>query len=120
MFPAIREVRDQEGVWGREVGQTRTIALADGGTMRETLTLLEPHHRFGYDLADISGPMKPLVAGVEGLWSFAPAGTGVSITWSWAVHPASSAAKLAMPAFARLWDGFARQGMEEVEKLLVP
>ena len=35
-LPPIREVRDQEGVWGT-VGQTRTIVLADGGTMHETL-----------------------------------------------------------------------------------
>lgn len=120
VIPPIREVRDQEGTWGREVGQTRTICLADGGSIRETLTVLEPHHRFGYELADISGPMKPLVAGVEGLWQFEPAGTGVRITWSWAVRPASSVANLAVPTFARLWSGFARQGMEEIEKLLLP
>lgn len=63
--------------------------------------------------------MKALVGSVEGLWSFDPAGTGVRVTWRWTVHPASSAASLAMPVFARLWQGFARQSMEELETILL-
>src|SRR6478609_924922 len=78
-LPPIREVRDQDGEWGT-VGQTRTIVLADRGTMRETLTSVERPHSFGYRISDISGPMKPLAAAVDGLWTFEPAGTGVRIT----------------------------------------
>ena len=117
-IPPIRSVRDQDGVWGT-VGQTRTIVLADGGTMREELTSADRPDGFGYWISDISGPMKPLVAGVEGRWSFEPAGTGVRVTWSWTVHPAGRTGSLAMPVFARLWAGYARQGLEEIEKILV-
>lgn len=118
-LPAIREVRDQDGAWGT-VGQTRTIALADGETMRETLTSVEHANHFGYRIGDITGPMKLLVGSVEGSWAFAPAGTGARITWTWDVEPASDVAVRAMPLFARLWKGYARQAMEEIEGLLLP
>ena len=85
-LPPIKEVRDQDGEWGT-VGQTRTIVLADRGTMRETLTSVTPGTSFGYDIAPRTGPLKPLVAGAQGLWSFAPAGDGVEVSWQWVVEP---------------------------------
>ena len=118
-IPAIREVRNQDGAWGT-VGQTRTIVLADGGTMREELISAERPRVFGYWLSDLTGPMKPLATGVEGRWSFDPSGTGVRVTWAWTVHPAGRVAGLAMPVFARMWAGYARQGLEEIERILVP
>ncbi len=118
VLPPIRDVRDQVGEWG-SVGQTRTILLADGGSMREELTRVERPHRFGYRITEVTGPMKLLASGLEGEWSFGPAGTGVRITWAWELHPASGPAGLAMPAFGRFWRGYARQGMEEIERLLV-
>lgn len=117
-MPPIRGVRGQDGVWGT-VGQTRTIQLADGGTMREELTEVEPHAGFGYTITGITGPMKPLVSRVEGRWSFEPAGTGTRITWQWTVHPGSSVAGLAMPLFGRLWRGYARKAMETLETILL-
>ena len=116
-LPPIREVRDQAGVWGT-VGQTRTIVLSDGGTMREELTKVEPHREFAYRITDVTGPMKPLVASVEGRWAFAPAGTGARVTWSWIVHPAPYAG-LAMPVFGKLWRGYAGVALERLESLLL-
>lgn len=118
LLPPIREVHDQVGEWGT-VGQTRMILLADGGSLREELTHVERPHRFGYRIDEVTGPMKLLASGLAGRWSFTPAGTGVRITWAWELQPASAAADLAMPAFARVWRGYARQGMEEIERLLV-
>lgn len=118
-IPAIREVTGQEGDWGSAVGQTRTIRLTDGGTMRETLTELDRPHRFGYTISDITGMMRPLVVSVAGTWSFHPVGTGVRITWAWEVTPTEKLGKWAMPAFARLWSGYARQAMEQIEGILV-
>ena len=86
-LPPIREVRDQDGEWGT-LGQTRTIVLADRGTMRETLTSVDRPHSFGYRISDITGPMKPLAASVDGLLdASSEAGTGVRITWAWTVRP---------------------------------
>ena len=116
-LPPIKEVRDQSGVWGT-VGQTRTIVLADRGTMLETLTSVTPGESFGYDIAPGSGPLKPLVVGAQGLWSFAPVRDGVEVSWQWIVRPTRAGA-LVMPAFGRMWHGYARQALEEVERALL-
>lgn len=118
-IPPIAAVEGQDGPWGVAVGQTRTIRLADGGTMHETLTALDPPHQFGYTISEVTGMMKPLVAAAMGTWTFAPAGTGVRITWSWDVTPTQRLGRLAMPTFTRLWSGYARQAMDEIERILV-
>jgi hypothetical protein len=117
-IPPITGVEDQGGPWAT-VGQTRTIRLADGGTMREELTDVERPTRFGYRISGVTGPMKPLVASLDGVWSVEPAGTGVRITWTWTVLPAGRLGRLAMPVFGRMWRGYARQGFDNLEQLLV-
>ena len=117
-LPPVREVRDQDGPWGT-VGQTRTIVTSDGGTMRERLTVVDRPQRFGYEITDVTGPMKPLISSLDGEWAFEPAGTGVRVTWSWILHPASGAAGLAMPVFVRLWRPYAARALEQIENLLL-
>ena len=116
-LPAVREVRDQRGTWG-SVGQTRTVVLADGGTMREELTEVVDGHRFGYRISDVTGPMKALVGSLDGTWAFTRSAPD-RITWTWTVRPASSAAGLARPVFERLWPGYARQALDGLEDLLL-
>ena len=116
-IPPIKEVRGQAGEWGT-VGQSRTIATTDGGSMLETLTSNERPHSFGYTISDVRGPMKPLVASIDGLWSFEPAGTGTRITWRWILTP-TAAGRAVMPAFGAMWRGYARQALEEVEGILL-
>jgi hypothetical protein len=118
VLPPIREVREQDGAWGT-VGQRRRIVLADGGTMHEQLTEVEVPLAFGYRISEVTGAMRPLIAAVDGRWSFAPVGTGVRVTWAWTLHPASSVSALALPTFGRLWRGYARQALERVEELLL-
>ena len=101
------------------MGQTRTIVLADHSSMRETLVAVDRPASFGYRLDRLHGPMRPLASSIDGLWSFEKAGTGVRITWSWTVRPASAATALLMPAFGRMWQGYARQALEQLEDLLV-
>src|ERR1700712_215567 len=108
-IPPIKAVRDQAGVWGTP-GQTRTIVLADGGTMQEELVEVTRPTRFAYRISYVTGPMKPLVASLDGAWLFEPAGTGVRVTWTWAVRPAGRLGSLAMPVFPRVWPGSARHG----------
>ena len=117
-LPAIREVRDQDGAWG-SVGQTRTILLADRSTMRETLVSVVRPDSFGYRIDQLHGPLRPLASSVDGLWTFEEAGTGVRVTWAWTVHPATAATALLMPAFGRMWQGYARQALEQLEEMLV-
>lgn len=117
-IPPIKEIRDQHGEWN-SAGETRTIALAGGGTMRETLTAVDPGRSFGYTISDITGPMAPLIDHVEGTWIFDPAGTGTRITWRWVLHPKSAFSAPAVPVFARLWRGYAGQALESLSDYLV-
>ena len=116
-IPPIKVVRDQDGVWGA-IGDTRTIVLADGGTMLETLTSKNRPQSFGYTISGVRGLMKPLVESADGLWTFDAAGTGTRITWSWEITP-TSAGRVAMPAFGAMWRGYARQALEEIEVILL-
>lgn len=118
LLPPIREVRDQSGPWERP-GQTRTIVLADGGTMRERLTEVERPERFDYVLTDFTGALRPLVSHVDGSWAFAPEGTGVRITWSWTLHPTSTYAARVLPLVGRMWRGYARQALEQTSGVLL-
>jgi hypothetical protein len=117
-LPPVRRVRDQAGAWGTP-GQTRVIELADGATMREELTSVVADREFRYRITHLTGPMKALVGSLDGRWGFEAAGTGVRITWAWSVHPSGAVAGLGMPVFARLWRGYARQALEQVETLIV-
>jgi hypothetical protein len=117
-IPPIKAVRDQTGIWDA-VGQTRTILLQGGGSMAETLTSFDEPHSFGYTLSDITGPMAALISGVNGEWLFQPAGTGTKITWRWTLHRRSAATAPLLPAFGRLWKGYAGRSLEHLSDLLV-
>ncbi|MFN8195772.1 MAG: SRPBCC family protein [Nocardioidaceae bacterium] len=117
VIPPVRRTEGPEA-WGIP-GQTRTVVLADGGRVTEELLTTDRPRRFTYRLSDVHGAMRPLASEIEGAWSFDPVGTGTRIAWTWAVRPASRAAALALPAFGRVWRGYARQALEEVERLLL-
>jgi hypothetical protein len=117
-IPPIRAVVDQAGDWDA-VGKSRTIVLTGGGSMREQLTSYDPPRSFGYTLSDVKGPMAPIVARVEGLWSFEPVGTGTKVTWRWTIYRRSAFTARVLPVFGRLWLGYARQSLEELSNQLV-
>lgn len=117
LISAIRETEEPDG-WG-VVGKTRTVRLADGVRMREELTSLNRPRSFGYRLDDIMQPLGLLISTVDGTFSFEPSGTGAKVTWTWTVHPASKVAALSEPVFRWFWDGYARQGLEDLEPLLL-
>lgn len=119
VLPAIKDASGASEPWGSTPGQTRTIRTADGGSMRETLLQVDRPRSFAYQIGAIKGPMMALAASVEGTWSFAPVGTGTMITWSWTVRAATAGSALAMPAFGRMWSGYARQALEELETVLI-
>ncbi|WP_421117853.1 SRPBCC family protein [Aquihabitans daechungensis] len=116
-IPSIKGT-DQDGVWG-EVGQVRTIHTADGGSMQERLVTADPPNEFGYEITGVTGPMKPLVDHIEGTWAFEAVGTGSRITWSWTIHARSSVSALALPAFGKIWKGYARRALDHLEELLL-
>lgn len=74
---------------------------------------------FTYTIADITGPMSPLIDHVEGAWMFNPQGTGTRVTWRWTLHRKSALTAPALPVFAKLWVGYARQSLESLSDYLV-
>ena len=116
-IPPIRETREQPATWDT-VGQSRLIVLADGGTMRETLTTVDHPHAFGYDITDLTGAFRLLVASASGRWAFEPDGTGCRVTWSWTIHPRGPIGPLAMPVFGRFWHGYARKALTRLDSQL--
>ena len=117
-IPPIKAVRDQTGEWA-EAGQTRTIALAGGGSMRETLTDVDAPHSFSYLISGMTGPLATLVDHVDGTWIFTPHGTGTRVTWRWAIHRRSALTAPALPVFGRIWRGYARHVLESLSDYLV-
>ena len=113
-IPPIRETREQPATWDT-VGQSRLIVLADGGTMRETLTTVDRPGCFGYDITDLTGAFALLVGSASGRWTFEPDASGCRVTWSWTIHPRRPIGPLAMPVFGRFWHGYARKALAQLE-----
>ncbi len=108
----IKAIRDQTGDF-TTVGQTRTV-VSSVGSMHEELVVVDAPNVFRYRLTRITGPLAALFDHVDGEFLFTPIGTGTNVTWRWTLHPKSTAARLAMPAFAIQWRGAARQGLEQL------
>jgi Polyketide cyclase / dehydrase and lipid transport len=118
LFPPIKQVRDQTGDWDA-AGQTRVVTMVGGGSVREKLTSVDPPQSFAYTLSDVKGPMAALVSSVDGKWSFAPAGTGTTVTWQWTIHAKSGLVAPLLPGFGQMWKGYARVSLEKLSAQLV-
>lgn len=110
-MPPVKGTAMREGTWGI-VPASRTVRLADGGSMLETLTLASPPSSepgdFRYEMTEIAGPMKPLVATIDGRFTFAADGAGTRITWSWDFHPRNRVTALLLRPIAPFWQAMAR------------
>jgi hypothetical protein len=109
----IAEVREQQGVWGT-VGQTGTVILRGGGSMREELTSVDPPRSFGYALTGITGPLGLLVDRADGEWTFTPSGAeslATTVTWHWNIHAASRLTAPLLSVVGLLWRGYARRSL---------
>jgi hypothetical protein len=117
-LPPVSQVDDQDGEWARVVGQTRTIRTSDGGSMHETLTVIDAPHRFAYRIDQISGPMGRLVRLLDGEWTFVAAGSGTTITWSWELTPTSALTRPIVGLVGLMWHGYARKALATLEGIL--
>jgi hypothetical protein len=117
-MPPVVRIEDQDGPWGRELGQTRTIRTSDGGALHETLRVLERPQRFGYRIDQIRGPMRPLVRHLDGAWTFEPDGTGTRITWSWEMTPTSPLTAPLVRVVGSMWRTYAQRSLANLESVL--
>lgn len=118
-LPPIVKVADQTGgEWGTEVGQTRRIHLGDGGTTFETLTTIDAPRSFGYTLSEITGPMKLIVRGLRGEWSFAEESGGTRVTWTWDVDPRNRLAAPLVLGLRVLWRSYAAKALATCEQMV--
>ena len=117
-YGPIPPVRSTAGptLWGT-LGQQRRVNFAGPGWVTETLTEIVPPHHFSYRLTDVHGPMRTLIAAVDGSWAFAQAGAGTEVTWLWRVTPRRYT-RLLLPAFAWLWQGYANRVLLTLDLLL--
>ena len=118
VMPPIARVSGQEGVWGESVGQTRTIHLADGGSVKETLVESDRPTQSSYTITELQGPLKLLVSQAEGRWTFAPSGSGTVVTWAWTLHPTNAVTARLLPVIGVFWHGYAKKALAEVERLV--
>lgn len=117
-FPPVKEVTAETSEWGTELGQTRRIHLGDGGTTLETLVGLEPPDTYAYRLSEITGPLRLVVTGVGGRFSFAAEPGGTRVTWSWDVDPRSALTTPLVLVLRRFWHGYAVKALLRAESLV--
>ena len=103
IIPPVQEVTGQDGPWAT-VGQTRSVITADGNSNTETLVAYDrAGGNYQYRLSDLTGPLKTLVAGVDGRFTFVPEGAGTRVTWSWTLHPTNIATRGFLPVMGFFW-----------------
>lgn len=106
------------GAWDTP-GRSRKVILGGGGSLTETLLTVRRPDSFTYRLSEVTGPTRLIASSIDGEWRVEPVGTGARITWSWTVHPPTALASVALPAFERMWQGYARAALERIEKGLL-
>jgi hypothetical protein len=116
-MPAVADVTDQPEDWG-VVGQTRTIVLADGGRLRETLTDIERPNSFTYRLDGIEGPLRHFVHSIDGAWTTTAHEAGTRVGWAWTFYPKASPARLTTSVIGRMWMGYAERALVQLEGIL--
>jgi Polyketide cyclase / dehydrase and lipid transport len=100
--PAVIATSGQTGPWDRP-GSRRTVLLGDGSTAREEVTLCEAPARFGYRVAEFSGPVRHVASEARGRWWFAEAGPDATdVRWQYTFVARSALARLALAPVVRI------------------
>ena len=82
IIPAVTAVHDATGSWDA-AGRTRRLEQSDGGSVLETIRVVEAPARFAYDLTDFRGFFGVLVAGAHAEWRLSRADGGTRIHWTY-------------------------------------
>jgi hypothetical protein len=82
IIPATVRVENQTGGWDA-VGQTRTLRLSDGSSVRETTTDVERPGFFAYELSHFTKAFGPIVDHARAEWHFDAVEGGTRVTWTY-------------------------------------
>ncbi|MBO9533110.1 MAG: SRPBCC family protein [Solirubrobacteraceae bacterium] len=114
-LPAVVSATDAPGGerWGVE-GQSRTVMLAGGGRMEETVLEVQQPGLFRYRVVPVRGPLRLLVRQIEGQFVFARHERGgTAIRWTYVFRPRRGATPLAR-VLAPLWRRYAEQAIDRI------
>lgn len=106
-LPAVTGVRDQVGDWDA-AGQTRTIELKDGGELRERLIEVARPGVCAYEVVPVKGPLRLIVAKIDGRFDFNRDGDGTLVVWTYAFTPRRGTRPFVL-LLAPLWRRYATQ-----------
>lgn len=117
-LPAVTGTEGEAGRWGSADGQSRTVLLADGGRLRETVLHAAEPGLFRYEVVPERGALRLLVRGIEGRFVFsASEAGGTVIRWTYVFRPRRGAG-LAVRALARLWHRYATESLDRVAEIV--
>lgn len=115
-LPAVVGTDELAGPWGAAVGQSRTVRLAGGGRLRETILEVGRPGLFRYEVVPTHGALRLIVRRIEGRFIFSPSEAGGTvIRWTYVFRPRRGA-RPAVRALAPIWRRYADQVMERLAR----
>lgn len=115
-LPAVVGADEVGAPWGSAVGQSRTVRLAGGGRLQETILEVGRPGLFRYEVVPTHGPLRLIVRRIEGRFIFSPSEAGGTvIRWTYVFRPRRGAHP-AVRALAPIWRRYADQVMERLAR----
>lgn len=102
--------REAEGVTRMTLGETRVVLTADGKTVRETYTIVDPPRQYQYQMTDLNPPLSAIMSRAVGTWSFELENGGTRVNWRYEAFPTAG---IARPATALVTKGFLKSAMQD-------
>jgi hypothetical protein len=114
-LPAVSGTDEPAGAerWGQE-GQRRTVRLADGSSLEETVVEATRPGLFRYEVVPTSGALRLLVRRIDGRFVFSHSECGGTVVrWTYVFRPRHLARPF-VRALAPLWRRYAMHVMEHL------
>ena len=73
---------------------------------------------FAYNLSEITGPLKLLVAGLRGEWAFTEESGGTRVTWLWDVEPKNVLTTPLVLVLRAFWKSYATKALASCEQMV--
>ncbi len=85
LIPGVKAVSGQTSAWTAP-GQSRTLTLTDGATVRETLVALDSGG-YRYRVDGFTGAFSHIVREANARFDVSPRGEGSTLTWTYEFQP---------------------------------